>query len=192
MRRAPACSAVYDEEAALGEALRSAARAEELEFPSMIKARVWDALRHEKPSWIQLLRAGWAPRVAVPVAAVVILAGYLGLPPIIHGQQAAPASTHRTSSTSTTREAQQNPFGPGVAPAVYATDSQDRGTSSADSYIDAADAATLDDADRVASASLALAALVLALAAPGTFGPPRRRRRAPLRRPPSPVPTRGR
>jgi hypothetical protein len=42
---------------------------------------------------------------------------------------------------------QQNPFGPGLAPATYSTDSQDRGTSAADSYIDAADAATLDDAD---------------------------------------------
>src|ERR1700685_1667315 len=70
-----ACDAVYDQEAALGEALRSAARAQELEFPSMIKARVWDAVRQDKPSWLPLLRAGWAPRIAVPVAAGVILGG---------------------------------------------------------------------------------------------------------------------
>ena len=89
LRSCADCNAVYDEEAALGEALRFAARTEELEFPSMIKARVWDAVRREKPSWIQLLRTGWAPRVAVPVAAVVILAGYLGLPPIIHDHQGA-------------------------------------------------------------------------------------------------------
>ena len=141
------CNAVYDEEAALGETLRFAARAEELEFPSMIKARVWDAVRREKPSWIQLLRAGWAPRVAVPVAAVVILAGYLGLPPIIHGQQAAPGVDASYFLDEHNAQVQQNPFGPGLAPAVYTADSQDRGTSSADSYIDAADAATLDDAD---------------------------------------------
>ena len=42
------CNATYDEEAALGEALRRAARTEELEFPSMIKAKVWDAVRHQE------------------------------------------------------------------------------------------------------------------------------------------------
>jgi anti-sigma factor RsiW len=141
-----ACNAVYDEEAALGEALRFAARTEELEFPSMIKARVWDAVRREKPSWIQVLRAGWAPRVVVPVAAVVILAGYLGLPPIIHDSQ-APAVDASYFLDEHNAQAQQNPFGPGLAPAVYSTDAQDRGTSSADSYIDAADAATLDDSE---------------------------------------------
>jgi anti-sigma factor RsiW len=140
------CNAVYDEEAALGEALRSAARADELEFPSMIKARVWDAVRREKPSWIQLLRAGWAPKVAVPVAAVVILAGYLGLPPIIQGSQ-GPAVDASYFLDEHNAQVQQNPFGPGLAPAVYSTDAQDRGTSSADSYIDAADAATLPDAN---------------------------------------------
>ncbi|HEX3467862.1 MAG TPA: anti-sigma factor [Candidatus Elarobacter sp.] len=139
------CSALYDEEAGLGEALRSAARAEELEFPSMIKARVWDAVRQDKPSWLQLLTAGWAPRVAVPVAALVLLVGYLGLPPIIHGGQAAPTVDASYFLDIHNAEAQQNPFGPGLTPAVYTTDSQDRGTSSADSYIDAADAATLSD-----------------------------------------------
>jgi len=147
LRACADCNAVYDEEAALGEALRFAARAEELEFPSMIKARVWDAVRREKPSWIQLLRAGWAPRVAVPVAAVVILAGYLGLPPIIHDRQGTPGVEASYFLDEHNAQVQQNPFGPGLAPAVYSADSQDRGTSSADSYIDAADAATLDDAD---------------------------------------------
>ena len=65
------CNAVYDEEAALGEALRTAARAEELELPSLVKARVWDAVRHETPSWAQRLRTSWGPRIAVPVAALV-------------------------------------------------------------------------------------------------------------------------
>jgi hypothetical protein len=93
-----------------------------------------------------VLRAGWAPRVVVPVAAVVILAGYLGLPPIIHDSQ-APAVDASYFLDEHNAQVQQNPFGPGLAPAVYSTDAQDRGTSSADSYIDAADAATLDDSE---------------------------------------------
>ena len=140
------CNAAYDEEAALGDALRFAARSEELEFPSMIKAQVWETIRRDKPSWIDALRAGWAPRVAVPVAAVVVLAGYLGLPSIIHSGQAAPGVDATYFLDVHNAEVQQNPFGPGVGPATYATDTQDRGASSAASYIDAADAATLNDA----------------------------------------------
>jgi len=43
--------------------------AEELEFPSLIKARVWDAVRHEQPSWRTRLLAGWGARLALPLAA---------------------------------------------------------------------------------------------------------------------------
>jgi anti-sigma factor RsiW len=139
-----ACDAVHAEEAAFGEALRSAARAEELEFPSLVKARVWDALRHEKPTWLERLRA-WGPKLAVPVAAAIALGAYLGTP--VWRQATQPIGVtaafyldeHNAAS-------QQNPFGPGVSPAVY-TDSQDRGASSAAAYIDTADAATLDGAD---------------------------------------------
>jgi anti-sigma factor RsiW len=141
------CNAVYDEEAALGDALRFAACTEELEFPSMIKAKVWDTIRRDKPSWIDVLRAGWLPRVAAPVAAVVLLAGYLGLPSIIHSGQVTPGVDAAYFLDVHNAEVQQNPFGPGVGPATYTSDTQDRGTSSAASYIDAADAATLDDAD---------------------------------------------
>jgi len=142
------CNAVYDEEAALGEALRRAARAEELEFPSLIKAKVWDAVRHQQPSWIERLRTSWGPRIAVPVAAALAIAAYLGTPYL----RQAPAETGIEAAYYLdvhNAEAQQNPFGPGVAPAVYTSETQDRGTSSssAASYIDTADAATLVDAD---------------------------------------------
>ena len=140
-----ACNAVYDEEAALGDVLRAAARAEVLEFPSLVKARVWDAVRREKPSWAERLRGSWAPRIAVPVAAVVALAAYLGTPIIRHQPAVGVQASYYLDEHNA--EAQQNPLGPGVTPAVYATDPQDRGTSSAASYIDTADAATLDDAD---------------------------------------------
>jgi anti-sigma factor RsiW len=141
-----ACNAVYDEEAALGETLRSAARGEELELPSLVKARVWDAVRRESPSWVQRLRTSWGPRIAVPVAAAVALGLYLGpfrpTPPVVAGVNASYLLDEHNA------QAQQNPFGPGASPAVYTSDTQDRGNaaSSAASYIDTADAATLDDA----------------------------------------------
>jgi len=139
-----ACRALHDEEAAFGETLRSVALAEERELPPMVKARVWDAVRREQPSWLERLRA-WGPRIAVPVAAALALAAYLGTP-LRHA--AVPAGVQASYFLDEhNAEAQQNPFGPGAAPAVYATDTQDRGNSSAASYIDTADAATLDDAD---------------------------------------------
>ncbi len=141
------CNALYDEEAALGEALRSAARAEELELPSLVKARVWDAVRHESPSWTQRLLSGWGPRIALPVAAAAALAFYL-VPFGHHDQPVAAGVSASYFLDAHNAQAQQNPFGPGATPAVYTTDAQDRGSaaSSAASYIDTADAATLDDA----------------------------------------------
>lgn len=138
-----ACRAQHDQEASLGEALRSYARAHDAEFPPMVKARVWDYVRHTKPSWLERLRA-WGPMIAVPIAAAIALAAYIGAP-ILHPQTAVGvAATYFLDEHNA--EAQQNPLGPGAAPAVYATDTVDRGTSPAASYIDTADAATLDDA----------------------------------------------
>lgn len=138
-----ACSAVHDEEASLGEALRGAARAGELELPSMVKARVWDAVRHAQPSWLDRLRA-WGPRVAVPVAAAIALGAYLGAPVWRNpGQPAGIEAGYFLDEHNA--ELQQNPFGPGANPAIYASDAQGRASSAA-SYIDTADAATLDDA----------------------------------------------
>jgi hypothetical protein len=146
LRDCAACNAVYDEEAALGEALRAAARSEELEFPSLVTARVWDALRREKPSWTERLRSVWGPRVAVPVAAAVALAAYFGSGPI-WTRQPAPGIEAAFYLDEHNAQTQQNPFGPGASPAVYSADSQDRSSaSSAAAYIDTADAATLDDA----------------------------------------------
>ncbi|MDQ6924629.1 MAG: zf-HC2 domain-containing protein [Candidatus Eremiobacteraeota bacterium] len=141
------CNALYDEEAALGELLRNAARSEELELPSLVKARVWDALRHETPSWAQRLRTSWGPRIAVPVAAALAIAAYV-VPGAWHTQPAVAGVNASYFLDEHNAQAQQNPFGPGASPAVYTTDAQDRGSaaSTAASYIDTADAATLDDA----------------------------------------------
>ncbi len=139
-----ACRAAHDAEAAFGEALRAAAVAEELEFPSLVKAHVWAAVRESRPPFLERLRA-WGPRIAVPVAAAVALAAYFGTPlrhpAAVAGVQASFFLDEHDAA------AQQNPFGPGATPAVYATETQDRGNSTAASYIDTADAATLDDAD---------------------------------------------
>jgi anti-sigma factor RsiW len=142
-----ACNALYDEEASLGELLRTAARSEELELPSMVKARVWDAVRHETPSWAQRLRTSWGPRIAVPVFAALAIAAYLG-PSFRHPQPVVAGVNASYFLDEHNAQAQQNPFGPGASPAVYTTETQDRGSaaSSAASYIDTADAATLDDA----------------------------------------------
>jgi anti-sigma factor RsiW len=137
------CAAAHSEEAAFGESLRTAARAEELEFPSLVKARVWDAIRHEKPSWLERLRA-WGPRLAVPVAAAIAIGAYLGAPAWRNSLQPI-GVTAAFYLDEHNAETQLNPFGPGVAPAVY-TDNQDRGSTAA-AYIDTADAATLDGAD---------------------------------------------
>ncbi|MDP9105657.1 MAG: zf-HC2 domain-containing protein [Candidatus Eremiobacteraeota bacterium] len=141
------CNALYDEEAALGEALRSAARAEELELPSLVKARVWDAVRHESPSWTQRLLSSWGPRVALPVAAAVALAFYL-VPSVNRPQPVVAGVNASYFLDEHNAQAQQNPFGPGASPAVYTSEAQGNGNaaSSAASYIDTADAATLDDA----------------------------------------------
>ncbi len=140
-----ACRAVHDEEASVGETLRALARECELDLPSMVKARVWDAVRHQQPSWIERLRGSWAPRFALPVAAALVVGAYFGLP-IFHAQQPAPGVLASFYLDEHNAEVQQNPLGPGVSPALYGV-APDRSSSSAASYIDTADAATLDDAD---------------------------------------------
>src|SRR5580704_999904 len=43
------CRAEFDRESALREALRLAARQQELELPSMLKAQIWAAVREQRP-----------------------------------------------------------------------------------------------------------------------------------------------
>ena len=140
------CRALHDEEAGLGEALRSAARAEELEFPSLIKARVWDAVRREQPTWRTRLLSGWGPRLALPLAAAVALVVYLGGPIVRHGAVGTPGVAAAFYLDEHNAEVQNNPLGPGIAPTVFGSDAQEATTVSAASFIDTADAATLDDA----------------------------------------------
>lgn len=140
-----ACRAIHDEEAALGDLLRAAAHADEREMPSMIKARVWDAVRRERPSFAQRFLAGWGPRVAVPVAAALALFAYLGVP-VVRGPQ-TPAGVSAAFYLDEHNATVQNPLGPGLSPAVYGPEQNTTNGAAAAAYIDTADAATLDSAD---------------------------------------------
>jgi predicted anti-sigma-YlaC factor YlaD len=85
------CRALYDEAAGVRDWLRAAARAEEREFPSMIKARVWEAVRAMPVplSFADRMRALWRPAYAVPLAAALAVAVYLGVPNVRGSNQPA-------------------------------------------------------------------------------------------------------
>jgi hypothetical protein len=146
LQRCSECRAVHDDEAALGELLRSAARAQERELPAMVKARVWDTLRQERPTLAQRLFGGWGAKIAVPVAAAVALGVYFGVPGIRGTSAPQPGLSAIYYLSEHDAQLQQNPLGPGVRPAVY-TSEPSQPAAAAASYIDTADAATIDDAD---------------------------------------------
>ena len=79
------CRAEYDAEIALGEALRSAARSDEREFPSVVKAVVWERIREMPPSPAARLSAWFRPLLAVPVAAALIVGAWFASPYAPHG-----------------------------------------------------------------------------------------------------------
>ncbi len=91
-----ACRALYDEAAQVRDWLRAAARAEEREFPPMIKARVWEAVRNAPApvSFAERLRALWRPMIAVPVAAAIAVFAYVGAPSVHGGPPAGVAATY--------------------------------------------------------------------------------------------------
>jgi len=78
----PACQAAYDETATLRDWIRTAAAADERDFPSPIKAYVWERLRDAKPGPLAFLRTGWRPWLAVPVAAALVFAAYVERPAV--------------------------------------------------------------------------------------------------------------
>jgi predicted anti-sigma-YlaC factor YlaD len=136
------CRAVYDEAASVRDWLQNAARAEELEFPSIIKARVWERVR-ELPvpvSFADRLRALWRPMIAVPVAAVLALFVYIGVPGIHGGSQSAGvAATYLLEEHAAV--ASENPLADRglIVPASMVDDEQTSG------LIDASDTAAASD-----------------------------------------------
>jgi Putative zinc-finger len=76
LEKCSACRREYEVEVSLSDALRAAAAREELEFPSMIAARVWEEIRNAKPSPIAQLAAFFRPAIAVPLVAAAALAAF--------------------------------------------------------------------------------------------------------------------
>ena len=69
------CRSEYERETRLSENLRRYA-ADALELPSMVKARIWEAVRRDSaPPYARVL-AFLRPMVAVPVAAILVFALY--------------------------------------------------------------------------------------------------------------------
>ena len=91
-----ACRALYDETASVRDWLRAAARADEREFPSLIKARVWEAVRSAEPTFLDRLRAAVRPAIALPIAAAIAVFAYVGAP-AIHLPGSAPAGVAATT-----------------------------------------------------------------------------------------------
>jgi len=74
------CRDEYDAEVALGEMLRSAAVAEELELPGLVKAAVWEQIRAAKPGPLARLGVFMRPALALPVAAAVVVGAFFASP----------------------------------------------------------------------------------------------------------------
>jgi anti-sigma factor RsiW len=73
------CSEDYERETQISEALL-AGRHDERELPSMVKARIWEIVRAERPSQLAWLTGLLRPAIAIPAAAVLIVATYLASP----------------------------------------------------------------------------------------------------------------
>src|SRR5476651_2321553 len=136
------CCVLHDAEAAFGEMLRASASNEELEFPSIIKARVWAAIRDAEPTFADRLRSFFRPAIAAPVVAALALAAYLGAP-ILHSGSGAPSVAVAYYLEEHAAEAQENPLADHTN--VNASMAIERATGTTAPLIDAADAATLND-----------------------------------------------
>jgi anti-sigma factor RsiW len=85
------CRSLADDEAMLVESLRAATHDVELELPSLVKARVWEAIRDERPSLVARLRAALNPFIAVPAVIALAALVVIGIP-VMHASTVAPPS----------------------------------------------------------------------------------------------------
>ena len=67
-----ACRDAHDQAAAFRDWIRTAARAEEREFPAAIAARVRAAIATPVPTPLERLRALWRPLIVVPAGALAV------------------------------------------------------------------------------------------------------------------------
>lgn len=75
-----ACRGRYQDEVALSESLQVYARTTERELPAGVRNAVWATIEAGEvaPSWAQRLVAWLHPAVALPVAAALVLAAFVG------------------------------------------------------------------------------------------------------------------
>jgi hypothetical protein len=138
------CRERYDAEASVGELLRSSTLAQEREFPSIIKAKVWASIRSAEPTLLERARAFINPGVAVPVAAAAALLLYFGVS-IVRDEHATASPTVAAAYYFEEHAAEglENPLADHVN--TNATLALGRAGGPNAPLIDAADAATLDD-----------------------------------------------
>jgi predicted anti-sigma-YlaC factor YlaD len=139
------CRRRYDAEASIGDMLRASALAAEREFPALIRAQVWAAIRTAEPTLFERIRAFVTPAVAVPLAATFALLMYFGVP-VVRGTPATGAPTVAVSYylDEHAAEGQENPLADHLN-TLATLAAQPSGTVASAPLIDAADAATLDD-----------------------------------------------
>lgn len=139
------CRDRYDAEASVGEMLRSSTLAQEREFPSIVRAQVWAAIRSAEPTLLERVRAFVTPALAVPLALAAALLLYLGVP-IVRGDRATASPTVAAAYYFEEHAAEglENPLADHVN--TNSTLALGRAAAGANApLIDAADAATLDD-----------------------------------------------
>jgi hypothetical protein len=74
------CHALCDEQTQLTESLHTYGTLTERELPAGVVARIWDAVETPNaPTFIEALAAWFRPVVALPIAAVLALALYVGI-----------------------------------------------------------------------------------------------------------------
>lgn len=139
------CREEYEAELRLTGALRSAAAANTLELPSMMKAEIWTRVRSAEPSlWSRLFR----PLVALPVAAAIAVAAFFAFQPnaqTASGHPMVGAQYYFASHSAATR--QENPLTDRSAPVLNVIDASDV-SSNLSPLVEAAGAASGDDLGR--------------------------------------------
>jgi anti-sigma factor RsiW len=121
-----ACRARYQEEVELSEALRGYARATERELPAGVRNAVWAAIEsgERTPSLVQRVNAWLRPAVALPIAAALVLAAYLGFSSNAHHGTTIDAAYYLDDHAAVTSAV---PFNEGstVPAALYTTENAD-------------------------------------------------------------------
>jgi anti-sigma factor RsiW len=134
-----ACRREYEIETSLGESLRAAARREELEFPSLVAAHVWETIRNAKPSPISQIANFFRPAIAVPLAAAAVVALFFATP-FVHTNAAPKVSATYYLEVHAAQQA-QNPLAERGPAATHLIEMSNIDASTATELADAADGA---------------------------------------------------